>query len=116
MGRVLPVELKEFNAASLNGTYQSFGSALSNPAIKIMIFNTSNVDAYISKDSTTNMMRVPAFGAATLDESTLYFRGIDQEYYLPKGTQLTVKQHTVAGSSATTSNSLIAHIVTRIQP
>lgn len=109
MSRILPVELKEFNATTLNGTYQNLGSVLSNPAIKIMVFNTSDVDAYISKDATTNMARIPAFGTMTFDESTLYFRGIDQEYYLSKGTQLTVTQVTAAG----TLGSIIVHLVTR---
>jgi len=111
MSRILPIELKEFDATTLNGTYQNFGSALSHPAIKIQIYNNSDVDVYVSKDSSTNMLRIPAYGTLTLDESTLYFRGIDQEYYLPKSTQLTVKQVTGA---ATTGN-IISHVITRNQ-
>lgn len=109
MSRLLLVELKEFTASTLNGTYQNFGTALANPATKVELFNTSDVDVYISKDASSNWMRIPAYGTLTLDESTLYFRGVDQEYYLPKLTQLTVKQ--VSGSG--TSGSIIAHIVTR---
>ena len=111
MSRILPIELKEFVASTLNGTYQNFGTALANPAIKIQIFNNSDVDVYMSKNGTSNMIRVPAYGTLTLDESTLYFRGIDQEYYLPKSTQLTLKQVTGAG----TTGAIIAHVVTRIQ-
>ncbi len=107
-GRLLIIELKEFNAASLNGTYQNFGTALANPATKIEVYNNSDVDAYISKDGATPWLRIPAYGTLTLDESTLYFRGVDQEYYLPKGTQLTVTQVTAAGTGA-----LISHVVTR---
>ena len=55
-------------------------------------------------------MRVPAGGTITLDESTLYYRGIDQEYYLPRNAQLTVTQ--VTGPS-TTAGEIIAHLVTR---
>ncbi len=109
MSRILPIELKEFDAV-LTGAYQTFGSALLNPATKIEVFNTKDVDVYISKDNATNWMRIPSGGALTLDESTLYFRGVDQEYYLPRGTQLYVKQVTGAG----TSGSIIAHIVTRV--
>lgn len=111
MSRILPIELKEFVASTLNGSYQNFGSALAHPAIKIQVFNTSDVDAYISKNGSSNMARIPAYGTLTLDESTLYFRGIDQEYYLPAGTQLTVRQVTAPG----TTGNLIAHIITRVQ-
>lgn len=121
MSRILPIELKEFDATTLNGTHQDFGTPLSNPAIKISIFNTGNTDCYVDYNGMNASgyvgillhIRIPAGGALTLDESTLYFRGIDQEYYLPKGTQLTVQQ--VTGPS-TAGGSIIAHIVTRQQP
>ena len=104
--------MKEFDATTLDGTYKNLGSALSNPAIKIQIFNTSDVGVYLSKDGSTNFMRIPAHSTLTLDESTLYFRGIDQEYYLPKSTQLTLTQVTGAG----TLGDVICHVITRIQP
>lgn len=111
MSRILPIELKEFVATSLNGTNQNFGSVLSNPAIKINIFNTGNTDVYVDYNGTIDLrMRVPAKGAITLDESTLYFRGVDQEYYLPRGAQLTVTQVTTPSSAG---GAIIAHIVTR---
>lgn len=109
MSRVLQIQLLEFNATSLTGSYQDFGAVLTYPAIKIVLFNTSDVDAYISRDGTNNYMRIPAYGTLTLDESTLYFRGCDQEYYFPKGTQLEIKQVTGAG----TTGAIIAHIVER---
>jgi hypothetical protein len=113
MSRILPIELKEFNATALDGTDQNFGSALSNPAIKISVFNTSDVDVYMDYDGVIDLhMRIPAGGTITLDESTLYFRGIDQEYYLPKNSQLTLTQVTGAGALG----SIIAHIVTRQMP
>ena len=111
MSRILNIELKEFQTNGLDGTYKVFGTALSNPAIKVNFFNTSAVDAYVSKDNATNWVRIPAGAALTLDESTLYFRGVDQEYYLPRGTQLRVKQQTAAGAAGTW---LIAHVITRV--
>lgn len=119
MSRILPVELKEFDATTLNGTNQNFGAVLANPAIKASFFNTGDTDCYIDYDGTnTNgysttpqRWRVPAFSALTLDESTLYFRGVDQEYYLPRGAQLTVTQVTAPSTSA---GAIIAHIVTRV--
>lgn len=111
MSRILPIELKEFDATTLNGTDQNFGTALANPAIKIQVFNTGNTDAYIGISGDSEYIRVPAFATLTLDESTLYFRGVDQEYYLKKGTQLTVTQ--VTGPS-TAGGSIISHVITRI--
>ena len=112
MGRILPIELKEFAATGLDGTYKNLGAALSNPAVKVSFFNTSNVDAYISQDGSTDYLHLPAYSTLTLDESFLYKNGIDQEYYFPRSTQLTVTQVTAPGASG----DIIAHIVTRIQP
>lgn len=113
MGRVLPIELKEFDATNLDGTSQPFGTPLANPAIKISVFNTSDVDVYLNYDGVIDLeMRIPAGGTITFDESTLYFRGVDQEYYLPRGAQLTLTQVTTPG----TLGNIIAHIVTRILP
>lgn len=109
MSRVLQIQLIELNASALTGSYQNFGAVLTYPAIKIVLFNTSDVDAYISRDGTTNYVRIPAYGTLTLDESTLYFRGCDQEYYFPKGTQLEIKQVTGAGMTG----AIIAHVVER---
>lgn len=110
MSRLLPVELKEFDATTLNGTDQNFGTPLNNPALKISVFNTSDVDCYINFEGTVDMqLRIPSMSALTLDESTLYYRGGDQEFYLPRHAQLTITQVTAPG----TSGNIIAHIVTR---
>lgn len=106
---MLIIELKEFTASALDGTYKNFGTALVNPAIKISIYNTSNVDVYLSKDAATHWLRVPSGGTLTLDESTLYNKNLGDEYYLPAKTQLTVTQVTAPGATG----SIIAHVVTR---
>ncbi len=110
MSRVLQIQLLEFDSTTLTGAYQNFGAVLAYPAIKIVLFNTSDVDAYVSRDGTTNYVRIPAYGTLTLDESTLYFRGCDQEYYFMKGSQLEIKQVTGAG----TVGAIIAHVVERV--
>ena len=113
MGRILPIELKEFDATTLDGTDQDFGDPLEQPALKISVFNTSDVDVYMDYDGSVGgnilHMRIPANGTITLDESTLYFRGVDQEFYLPRNAQLTLTQVTAPG----TEGNIIAHIVTR---
>jgi len=112
MGRLLPVELKEFDATTLDATDQDFGTVLTNPALKFSAFNTGNTDVYIDYAGVVPFrIRVPALGTITFDESTLYFRGIAQEYYLPRGAQLTVTQ--VTGPS-TGGGDIILHLCTRI--
>lgn len=106
---LLEIELKEFDATGLDGTYKTLGSVLSNPAIKVNFYNTSDVDAYVSKNGTSNWVRVPAGATLTLDESTLEVNGVDGAYYLRDNTQLYVTQVTGAGASG----NIIAHIVTR---
>lgn len=109
MSRIFGVELKEFDATSLSGSYQNFGSTLSNPAVKIQFYNTSDVDCYISKDGTNDTFRIPANGALTFDENTVVANADSPEYYLAEGTQLEVKQVSGAGSDG----DIIAHIITR---
>lgn len=109
MGKLLNTELKEFDATSLTGSYQNFGSTLSNPGVKVQFYNTSDVDCYISKDGSTNHFRIPANGSLTLDENTAPGGREEGEYYLASGTQLEVKQVTGAG----TEGNIIGHIVTR---
>ena len=109
MSKILIMELKEFDATALSGTYQNFGAALSNPGVKVQFFNTSDVDAYITIDGTNAAFRIPANGALTFDENTVWARRDQGEYYMDKGTRLKVKQVTGAGASG----NIIAHIVTR---
>lgn len=109
MSRLLNIELKEFDATSLTGSYQNFGSALSNPGVKVQFYNTSDVDCYITTDGTNNNFRIPANGTLTLDENTVRANADSPDYYLSKGTQLKVKQVTGAGSSG----NIVGHIITR---
>ena len=108
-GRIINLELKEFDATTLDGTYQNFGAVLSDPAIKVMFFNTSDVDCYISSDGATNLLRLPSGATLTFDESTYNVHNKGAEYYFPEGQQLTITQETAAG----TTGDIIAHIVTR---
>jgi len=87
-------ELKEFDASTLTGSYQNLGTALSNPAYHIDIFNDSDVDVYISTDASTNEMRIPAgftFPAPSKGE-------VKGNNVLAKGAQLSIKQVTAAGT------------------
>ncbi len=109
MSKIKEIELKEFTASSLTGAYQNFGSTLSNPGIEITVSNDSAVDAYITKDGSTNWMRVRAGSAITLADTT-DTRNVSDEYVLEKGAQLQIKQVTGAGAA---DKAIVAHVITR---
>lgn len=100
-------ELKEFNAASLNGTFQNLGSALSNAARYVHIWNTSDVDVYITANGTTNDFRVPSNGDLPIPSYTQHNTLNEASFVFKKGTQLQIKQVTAAGTGV-----IIVHIFT----
>ena len=114
MGRILPIELKEFPATGMTLLPVNFGTPLANPAIKVNFFNEGDEDAYVTGLNTPVpfKVRIPAYGCLTLDESTLYFRGTDQEYYLPRNAQLQVGF--VNAASSIGLSAIIAHVITRV--
>lgn len=99
-------ELKEFDATTLDGTYQNLGSVLSSAARKIIIFNTSNVEVYVSNDGSTNIFRIPASDKIELSGYNKHNDFNEASHVFPKGIQLTVTQVTAAGASG----DVIAHI------
>lgn len=91
-------EIKEFDAASLTGAYQTFGAVLTNPCYEATIINESNVAVYVSVDGTNDNFRVGAgmtLPLTTLPRHSTWNLG---EYLLNKGTQLYIKQTTAAGT------------------
>lgn len=98
MSLVSGYELKEFNSASLTGSYQNLGAALSNAAYYGVIFNSSNVAVYISSDGTTDEIRVPAGGTLPLTYFSRHNTLTKAACIFKKGTQLQIKQVTAAGT------------------
>jgi hypothetical protein len=109
MSKIKELELKEFDADGLTDTYQNFGSALSNPGIEITLSNDSDVDAYITKDGSSNWIRIRANSTITFGDTT-DTRNVSDEYVLKKGAQLKIKQVTGAGAA---DKAIVAHVVTR---
>ncbi len=111
-GRLLDTELKVIVGITpfITAAYKNFGSVLTNPAVKVMFLNTTDIDVYISIDGTTNKWAVPSGVGITWDESTYNIPNKGQEYYLAVGTQLTV---TRAGTVNSTSGNVYANIITR---
>lgn len=107
MAEFLRYELKEFNTASLTGSFQNFGAALSNAAKYAEFTNTSTVDAYVSVDGTNNSFRVAAGKSVPVPSYPKHNSNNDGSYVFKKGTQLMVKQVTAAAAGA-----LICHIFT----
>jgi hypothetical protein len=101
---LVTVELKEFNSASLSGTYQNFGSVLGNAALKLQLINASTVAAYVTDG--TSVWYVPASTTITFDEVGPASDVGDAKYYAAKGAQLQIKQVTTAGTGT-----IIAHVV-----
>lgn len=98
MARELDYEIKEFDATSLSGSYQNFGSVTTHPVLVMSFYNTSDVEVYISKDGSTNNWRIPASGSLTIDSRDVKETKDQTKYCLDKGVQLEVKQVTAAGS------------------
>lgn len=106
MSLVSGYELKEFDTASLTGSYQNLGSALSNPAYYAVIVNDSDVDVYISTDGSTDHFRIPS--GATLPFSTYPRHNLKTlaACLFKNGTQLEIKQVTGTGTGYISINLL----------
>jgi hypothetical protein len=107
MAEFLRYELKEFDTATLSGTFQNFGSALSNAAKSAEFTNTSTVDAYISVEGTNNALRVAAGKVVSVPSYPKHNDLNEGSFVLKKGVQLKVKQVTAGAAGA-----LIGHIYT----
>ena len=107
MAEFLGYELKEFDTATLTGSFQNYGSVLSNAARSAEFINTSTVDVYITVDGTNNALRVPAGKAVSVPSYPKHNSLNEGAFVLKKGVQLKVKQVTAAAAGA-----LIGHIYT----
>lgn len=104
MSQYASFELKEFNAASLTGAYQNFGTALSDPCYEMIIFNTSDVDVYVSKDGTNDTWRIPSGSNLPVRPSNKIDSLNRSSFILKVGDQLEIKQVTAAGTGNIIAN------------
>ena len=100
------LELKEFNAASLNGSFQNLGTVLSNPCYEAVISNESDVGVYITSDGTTNQIRLSPGQILPLSYYSRHNTLTEGAYVFKKGTQLQIKQVTAPGTGAIIVNVL----------
>jgi len=99
--RILPETIRSRDSATFTGSYQTLGSALSNPARIIKFVNNSNVDVTISWDGTNDHDVIPATSAFILDvaanrQAIQYGQG---QLYVGQATQFYVKGAAGGGNS-----------------
>ena len=87
--------LREFDSASLTGTYQNMGAVISGPAIGVQAVNNSDVEAYITDGFSE--YRVPP-GVISLGQIEPFNTRTSGKYHAAKGTQYQIKQVTAAGT------------------
>lgn len=99
-------ELKEFDSASLTGSFQNFGSALSRPCYQCEITNDSDVDVYISTNGSRNELRIASGTTLDIIGATKYNSLTESVVLFKQGTQLQIRQVTAAGTGAIFANIL----------
>ena len=112
MSRLASYELFEFDATTLTGSFQDFGTPVNNPVIILSFFNTADVDVYITIDGINNTWRLPSISTLTLDSRDISDNNNDSVYLIRKGAQLQVLQVT----GAATSGNIIANITCQQLP
>ena len=90
------IERQSRDSATFDGTFQTLGSALSDPACLIKVVNNSTVDIDISVDGTTNHDFVPAGSFFLYDLRANH--GRENDFVFIKGTQVYVKGAAGTGS------------------
>ena len=96
--------LRSRDSATLNGTYQTLGSALAHPSYILKVVNNSTVLVTISIDGSTDIDVAPANSFWLYDEGKV---GLHGSYpALPQGTQIYVK-----GSAGTGSIYLVSQYI-----
>lgn len=97
-------ELKEFDSASLTGSYQNFGSALSNPAYYAYITNSSDVDVYLTTDGTTDQLRIDSGTSVPITYFSWHNTAIKGSFIFAEGVQIQIKQVTATGTGFISAN------------
>jgi len=96
--------MRTFNSATLNGSYQTLGTALLFPSYICKIVNTSSVSVTISTDGINDMDVAPAGSYWLYDEGKVGLSS--QQPALPAGTQILIK-----GSAGTGTIYLVSQYV-----
>lgn len=102
MSQIQTREVKVFDAASLTGLAQNFGTALGVPAYKFSLINASNRDIEIEDGTSQDPIYIPA--GATFNNGEGYNQvgpALSIQATFPAGTQLTITGVTGAAGTGT---------------
>jgi len=90
---------RTFDTASLSGTYQKVGTALTNPSVMLKLKNMSTVPIIISYDGTNDHETYPAGSGDVMDFGS-DAQGVagDNRLAFPAGTQVWVKWTSAAAA------------------
>lgn len=97
MSLLAKFELKTFDSAALNGTYQNIGSVTANPCYYAVLSNESNVGVLISIDGVNPIIRLSAGQILPLNAYTRHTTELLGCYLFKIGTQFSIKQVTAPG-------------------
>jgi len=100
-------EIKEFDAASLSGAYQTMGTVLTYPCYEAAIINESDTAVYLSFDGTNNHLRIGAGKSVFLQGKIRTVTWNKGEYLLKEGTQIYIKHNVGPGIGIIVFNALM---------
>lgn len=83
--------LRSVDAADLDGSYQSIGDPLENPASIVKMVNNSDATVIVSVNGTDDHDVCPAGSFWLYDETANTPTGSTNACFLPKGTQILIK-------------------------
>jgi len=90
--------LREFDASALTGAYQDIGNIIEFPVQKVAFTNTSDVDVYITDQTTNEDFRIPAGGTLSIGEGLFNNNGSSTKFIFSANTTLKIKQATASGT------------------
>lgn len=98
--------LRTFDAASLTGSFQDVGAAVTFAVWRGIFINASDVDVLITDQSSEEDIRVPANGTVNIAELTFPSSQRSDRPLFEANVQLQIKQVTAAGTGTIIINLL----------
>ncbi len=90
--------LRTFDASSLTGAFQDIGAQITFAVSKVAFTNTSDVDVFITDNSSQDDFRIPSGGTLSLGEGLSNNIKISTIIVFADNTTLQIKQVTAAGT------------------
>ena len=100
-------EIKEFDASTLTGAYQVFGTTLTYPCYEANIINESDTAVYISFDGVNDHIRLGAGKSFFMQGKNRIETWPKGEYLLKQGTQIYIRHNVGPGVGIIVFNALM---------